>query len=221
MPAVAQKYTYEVLHRFAGPPSDGEGFASTLIRGPQGSFYGASGGGEWGEGSVFKMTPDGNVTLLYSFAGNADGGLPVGPLALDRDGNLYGAAVVGGPPPCDIDGSNVYCGVVFKLDRSGAYTVLYTFTGGADGGEPFSGPVRDADGNLYGTTYFGGTGSGVVYKVDPAGDETVLHTFTNGADGGYPRGSLIRDAAGQPFRDGGWRRPVRLWGGVQGGRLGQ
>jgi uncharacterized repeat protein (TIGR03803 family) len=148
MPAVAQKYTYQVLHRFSGPPSDGQGFAGTLIRSPQGKFYGTSSDGEYDSGSIFEMTPEGAVTLLYSFPGGTAGGPPVGPLAQDRDGNLYGATLVGGPPPCDQSGSQVYCGVVFKLDTSGVETVLYTFTGGADGGEPFSGPVRDADDNL-------------------------------------------------------------------------
>ena len=116
------------------------------------------GGGEYDSGSIFEMTPEGAVTLLYSFPGRTAGGPPVGPLAQDRDGNLYGATLVGGPPPCDQSGSQVYCGVVFKLDTSGVETVLYTFTGGADGGRPVAGVVRDADGNLYGVTYAGGLG---------------------------------------------------------------
>ena len=81
-----------------------------------------------------------------------------------------------------------------KSDSSGHETVLYTFSGGADGGAPLAGVIRDADGNLYGTTSSGGAADwGVVYKLDTAGQETVLYSFTGGDDGGYPRAGVIRD----------------------------
>jgi uncharacterized repeat protein (TIGR03803 family) len=73
---------------------------------------------------------------------------------------------------------------VFKLDTTGTETVLHSFTGGADGGNPYAGVIRDPAGNLYGTTYSGGaSGQGVVFKLDTTGTETVLHSFTGGADG--------------------------------------
>jgi uncharacterized repeat protein (TIGR03803 family) len=90
--------------------------------------------------------------------------------------------------------------VVFKLDPSGNETVLYNFTGGADGGAPFyAGVVRDSAGNLYGATYAGGNGVGVVYKIDTNGIETVLHTFTHGADGYRPYAGVALDAAGNLY----------------------
>jgi uncharacterized repeat protein (TIGR03803 family) len=93
---------------------------------------------------------------------------------------------------------------VFKVapnsDGTWTETVLYSFTGGADGASPFSSLIFDAQGNLYGTTISGGSGAGVVFKVDPTTrKETVLHSFTGGADGGVPYGSLIFDAQGNLY----------------------
>ena len=79
-------------------------------------------------------------------------------------------------------------GVVYKVDTTGQETVLYTFTGGADGADPYAGVIRDSAGNLYGTTFEGGTANaGVVYKLDTAGHETVLYNFTGGGGRGEPR----------------------------------
>ena len=90
-------------------------------------------------------------------------------------------------------------GVVYKLDLTGHETVLYSFTGQADGGHPYAGVIRDSTGNLYGTTTYGGTGAGVVYKLDNADHETVLYSFTGAADGGYPNAGVIRDSAGNLY----------------------
>jgi uncharacterized repeat protein (TIGR03803 family) len=94
--------------------------------------------------------------------------------------------------------------VVFKLDPSGKYSVLYNFTGQADGGNPIAGVVLDAAGNLYGTTEYGGSaagqhGHGVVYEVGPSGQETVLHTFAGPPDGSAPYGGVIFDSAGNLY----------------------
>jgi uncharacterized repeat protein (TIGR03803 family) len=99
-------------------------------------------------------------TILYNFTGGADGGCPAAGLIRDSAGNLYGTGVLGGT-------SND--GVVFKLDTAGTLTVLHNFTGGADGGAPTGGLVRDSAGNLYGTTSAsGGCGQcGVVFKIKP------------------------------------------------------
>ena len=86
------------------------------------------------------------------------------------------------------------------VDPTGKETVLYHFTGGADGGEPGSGVIRDEAGNLYGMTHEGGADDfGVVYEVDPAGHETVLHSFTGKPDGRSPYGGLIRSSAGDLY----------------------
>src|SRR5258708_38351446 len=83
---------------------------------------------------------------------------------------------------------------------------MHAFDGGADGGNPQAGVIRDAAGNLYGTTYAGGTqggsaraGCGVVFKIDPTGTETVLYTSTGGADGANPDGALIRGVTGNLY----------------------
>jgi uncharacterized repeat protein (TIGR03803 family) len=89
--------------------------------------------------------------------------------------------------------------VVFKLSPSGTETVLYTFTGGIDGGGPFAGLIADSAGNLYGTTVSGGVGNGVVFKLSPSGTETVLYSFTGGSDGGQPFAGLIADSAGNLY----------------------
>jgi uncharacterized repeat protein (TIGR03803 family) len=181
---------YTVLYTFTGG-ADGA-YPNGLIQDPQGNLYGTtSGGGADGSGVVFKLDRRGNETVLYSFTGNADGGYPYAGVIRDWLGNLYGTTAYGGAA-----GS----GVVFKLDRRGNETVLYSFTGGADGGYPYAGVIEDWAGNLYGTAASGGTaGAGVTFKVDQRGNETVLHSFTDGSDGGYPYAGLIEDWAGNLY----------------------
>jgi uncharacterized repeat protein (TIGR03803 family) len=167
-----------VLHNFTGGADGGNPYGGVLL-GAKGNIYGtASGGGASGAGVVFKIDTSGKETVLYSFTGGTDGGYPFGSILSDSAGNLYGTTNGGGASGA---------GVVFKVDLSGNETVLYSFTGGADGGYPLAGLIRDAAGNLYGTTNGGGAaGAGVVFKVDTSGNETVLYGFTGGDDGAYP-----------------------------------
>jgi uncharacterized repeat protein (TIGR03803 family) len=137
--------------------------------------------------------------VLHAFTGGTDGASP-GWVLLVRDsaGNLYGTAGGGGA---------FGYGNLFKLNKSGKETVLYSFSGGSDGRSPDSGVVRDQAGNLYGTTNVGGNpncklydsyethGCGVVFKVTPAGKFAVLHTFM-GPDGGYPDASSLQNVNG-------------------------
>lgn len=146
-------------------------------------------GGSYQYGAVFKLDSSGAETVLYSFnvSGTGDGEYPFAGLTLDAPGNFYGTTQFGG---------TFGSGTVFKVDTSGHETVLHSFTGGADGANPRAGLVRDAKGNLYGTTYRGGSGScvqgcGIVFKLDVAGNETVLYTFTGGADGSNPWGVVL------------------------------
>jgi uncharacterized repeat protein (TIGR03803 family) len=116
-------------------------------------------------------------------------------LIRDSAGNLYGTTHQGGA---------FQLGTVFKIDLAGVETVLYSFAGGTDGGEPEAGLIQDAAGNLYGTTHYGGGGScsdgcGTVFKLDPAGVETVLYMFTGNPDGGSPLSNLVEDAAGNLY----------------------
>ena len=144
--------------------------------------------------------------VLYSFIGGADGAYPEAGLTLDAAGNLYGTTDGGGA---------ANSGTVFKLDTTGTETVLYAFTGGADGKSPLAPLVLDPSGNLYGTTYDGGKpfacfydndSCGVVFKLDTAGTETVLYTFRGETDGRYPSTGVLRDPAGHLYgttQDGG------------------
>ncbi|HXM41986.1 MAG TPA: choice-of-anchor tandem repeat GloVer-containing protein [Bryobacteraceae bacterium] len=151
----------------------------------------ATTGGTGGWGVAFKLDAAGNETTLYNFTGGADGGFPMGALARDAAGNLYGATE---------DGGTAGAGVVFKLDSSGHETVLHTFTGEADGRGPMGGTIRDQTGNLYGTAQGGGaTGAGVLFEVNAAGNESTLYSFTGQGDGNRPEAGLSRDSAGNLY----------------------
>jgi uncharacterized repeat protein (TIGR03803 family) len=170
-----------ILHRFSG--KDGWSPSPGLIGDSAGNLYGATlKGGTADSGVVFKLDPTGTETVLYSFTGGADGRDPAAGLLRDSAGNLYGTTKYGG-----VCGNNCPqaqgCGVVFKVDPAGAETVLHSFTG-SDGCVPVAGVVPDSAGNLYGTTFFGGTaGWGAIFTLDPAGTETTLYSFTEGAGG--------------------------------------
>lgn len=158
--------------------------------------------GPFSSGTVFKITPAGKEKVLYSFTGgNGDGAFPIGALVRDNAGNLYGTTTDGGlfSPSCSTFG----CGTVFKISPAGVETVLYRFTGaGVDGWFPAQGLVRDAKGNLYGTTGLGGQYSGgIVFKITPSGHEAIVHSFNLfTGDGGAPLGgSLILDSTGNLY----------------------
>ena len=175
-------YSFELLTENGfGRPTGG------VIRDGDGNFYGTTFAGPanlgYANGVVYKVDAAGHAMALHSFTGGADGGGPYGNVILHSAGDLYGTANGGGA-----SGQ----GVVYKIDSSGHEKVLYSFTGGADGGGPLAGVIFDSAGNLYGTTNGGGTsGAGVVFKIDTSGNETVLYSFTGGADGGYPIAGVI------------------------------
>jgi len=157
--------------------------------------------GQTQEASAAQSQAKPTFTVLHAFTGGTDGSGVAGtaPVILDKAGNLYGTTVGGG----DVSGcGSLYggCGVVFQVDPAGMETVLHTFHGGTDGGTPYSDVVRDAAGNLYGTTLYGGVhGYGVVYKLDKAGHEKVLYSFTGGTHGGGVLAGVVRDAAGNLY----------------------
>ncbi len=247
-----------VLHNFSGG-TDGKSPAGGLLQDASGNLYGTTTqGGSLSHGVIFKLDSAGNETVLYSFTGGADGSYPSS-LVMDATGNLYGTTGDGGNLSClglgygcgvvyklDTAGvytilhtflgpegagpagivrdsfgnlygmtfwggncSSMFCGVIFKIDNRGVYTVLYNFQGGIDGLEPTGAPVLDSAGNIYGITISGGDlscknlnqgqGCGTVIKVDSAGNETVLHAFAGVPDGSFPEGSLLRDAAGNLY----------------------
>ena len=189
--SAAGKYT--VLHSFQGGTADGSGPYAGVAFDAEGNLYGTTySGGVAGLGVVYKVSASGQETVLHSFTGGADGSGPYAGVAIDAKGNLYGTTYNGG---------TANAGVVYKINSSGQETVLYTFTGGNDGANPYAGVTLDSSGNLYGTTYAGGPyNNGVIYKVNPAGRENVLYIFATTPQGGVnPQGGVILDSAGNLY----------------------
>ena len=191
----ASAQTLTTLYPFGNSITDGQNPDADLID-TSGNFYGTTiHGGENGYGTVFKLTPSGSETVLYSFgSSSADGWYPQVGLIADASGNLYGTTYQGGA---------YGFGTVFKLTPSKSVpwteTVLYSFgSSSADGQGPLAGLIADASGNLYGTTFNGGTSDlGTVFKLTPSGSETILHSFSGfPSDGAYPQAGLIADASG-------------------------
>jgi uncharacterized repeat protein (TIGR03803 family) len=168
---------------------------SGLTLGTDGDFYGTTqGGGSSDDGTIFKITPAGSLTVLHSFTGLADGYTPKSPPVEGTDGNFYGTAIRGANSAC---GNG--CGTVYKITPSGNFTTLYPFDF-THGATPWGPLVQGTDGNFYGTTAAGGTGSGgVVFKITPAGKLTVLHSFCSHpacADGQLPSSPLVQGSDG-------------------------
>lgn len=178
-----------ILYTFCSQPNcvDGAG-PSGLLQAGDGNFYGTTqGGGANQFGTVFKLSPGGGFTTLFSF-NNANGSSPYGALVQGVDGSLYGTTYLGGA-----HGG----GTVFKITTGGSLTTLYGFCAQAncaDGNNPYTALVQALDGNFYGTTLAGGsssscTGCGTVFKINPVGLLTTLYSF-GGADGSFPTATL-------------------------------
>ena len=200
--SVAQTLT--TLYSFEGGvngkqyPYDGAYPYGGLLRWGRNMYGTTIFGGNYGQGTVFEVTPEDTDSILYSFKGGSDGANPVSTLIRDTAGNLYGTTDNGG---------TYNSGTVFKLippvtHRDGwTEQLLYTFTGGTDGGNPGAGAlIEDALGNLYGETLGGGLyGYGTVYEITGVNNETVLYNFTGGSDGAYPVGGLVEDRHGNLY----------------------
>jgi uncharacterized repeat protein (TIGR03803 family) len=179
-----------VLYSFTGAPDGANPYAG-LVMDNSGTLYGTTeNGGAFGSGTVFEIDPRGVETVLHGFVGGpTDGADPKARLILDPSGTLYGTTFAGG--------SGGY-GTVFKVDAAHNETVLYNFTGGSDGGNPFAGVTQGANGALYGSTESGGSlglrpygcCKGTVFVLN-GNNETVLYSFTGGGDGGTPASDLV------------------------------
>ena len=204
IPGANGKWAEKVLHRFGG--KDGFTPTASLIFDTKGNLYGTTlGGGTYGGGTVFELTPNGSGqwtgSLLYSFSSGNGGFNPYAGVILDTQGNLYGTATSGGA--YDL-------GTVFELTpgSNGQWTetLLYSFgSSRKDGSVPYGGLIFDTAGNLYGTGFDGGThGYGAVFEMTPGTNgqwtETLLYSFGSiRNDGWLPMGNLVFDASGNLY----------------------
>jgi len=189
--------TETILYDFCNLTDCGDGAApyARLLRGPDGNFYGTTAfGGAHGDGTIFRVTPSGVLTTLYSLCSQSrctDGEFPYAGLAQAIDGDFYGTTYSGGATGV---------GTVFKITPSGTLTTLYSFctrTACTDGKNPYAGLVRGTDGEFYGTTSQGeGYTHGTIFKITPTGTLTTLYTFCSQ--------QYVRTAT-TPAR--GWSRP--------------
>ena len=219
-PAASAQNTFATIHKFTG--TDGASPVGNLVSDSAGNLYGVtSTGGQQNPatcsfigsgdycGTAFKLTRSSSgkwqETVIYEFQGGNDGGIPLAGLTIDASGNLYGTASVGG---------GEFSGVVFELSptKSGSWTetVLYYFVGGSDGFFPIGNLIFDKSGNLYGTTYGGGTGfcglgvsCGTVFELSPHSNgfwsENILYNFSELSDGAEPTAGLIFDRQGNLY----------------------
>jgi uncharacterized repeat protein (TIGR03803 family) len=189
--------TLTMLYSFCSQTNcaDGSMPEGELVQASDGNFYGTNGLSGAGQGgTIFKMTPSGTLSTLYSFCSQpncADGSNPYAGLVQATDGNFYGVT--------DGGGASGYAGTVFKMTPSGTLTTLYSFCSQpdcADGFNPYSRLVQGSDGNFYGTTPVGGiNGDGTVFQITPTGTLTTLHTF-NYTDGSGPSAGLVQGSDG-------------------------
>jgi uncharacterized repeat protein (TIGR03803 family) len=178
------------LYSFTGG-HDGDSPYGALAQGSDGNFYGTTAfGGSNSLGVIFKMTPGGIVTPLHSFTGANDGAYPYAGLMQGADGSLYGTTAFGGTHDA---------GSIFRITPAGSITRLYSFTGGDDGAYPLAGLVHGYDGNLYGTTYQGGSEDiGTVFKISTNGALNSLHSFSD-TDGALPSAGLAQGRDGNLY----------------------
>jgi uncharacterized repeat protein (TIGR03803 family) len=213
---VASAQTYHQLAVFPESGTDGAYPWAPVVQGPDGNLYGTTtSGGNNNNGVIFKVTPAGKLTVLYTFcetSGCPDGSTPEAGLVVGTDGNLYGTTAYDGT----ITGSGVASGTIFKITLAGKLTTLYTFCNEwpcKDGATPMAGLVEGTDGNFYGTTHGGGAQSvGVVFKITPEGALTTLYSFctlANCTDGEEPVAGLVQGTSGDFYG-------TTYWGGATG-----
>jgi uncharacterized repeat protein (TIGR03803 family) len=188
----SQAQTFTSLTSFNGT-NGADPFYAVLVQGLDGNLYGTtSARGAHGKGTVFKITPGGTVTTLYSFCAKskcADGSTPYGGLVVGTDGNFYGTTFVGG---------TLNAGTIYKITPAGKLTTVHSFAFN-DGYNPYDALVQGSDGNYYGTTTYGGAHLlGNVFKMTPQGVVTNLHSF-NSSDGSEPESGLIQGTDGDLY----------------------
>ena len=195
----AGSYEFQVIHTFTGGDDGATGSAGRMLL-QHGRLYGAATvGGLYGSGVVFELTPtavgEWNFRGLYSFHGQPDGSFPYGALLRAGSGKIYGTTYYGGE-------NGIGCVYELSPRPVGQWDgrVIYSFQEGSDGNSPISNLVRDAAGNLFGTTSEGGLGSGAIFKLTPNGGgqwtESVVHPFAGPPDGGFSYNGMVVDRFG-------------------------
>ncbi len=195
----AQAQTYKVVYNFGSNANDpvtpavGPNF---IAQGRDGNLYSMSWeGGNDGRGAAFKIVPSrGTLTVLANFV-ISNGDYPIGGLTLGTDGNFYGTTNQGGDPNCNL---GLGCGTVMKITSAGALTTIFAFPAdNSNGSYPGAAPIEGTDGNFYGTTADGLSGS-TLYKMTPAGTVTLLHQFDN-TDGNDVVAGLVQGTDGDLY----------------------
>lgn len=219
---------YTVLYSFGASPSDGVVPIGGLVQAGNGDLYGTTASGGTNHciqipqsggncGTIFKISPNGAVTFVYSFGSSpSDGVTPNGSLLQASDGSFYGTTVNGGANSCSTNGETNNCGTVFKITPTGAVTILHSFGSSQTDGMAPQGPlIQGRDGAFYGTTAAGGgfncgywSGCGTVFRMTPAGQTTTLFAFTSRSDGYGPSPFMIQ------ARDGNFYGTTRSGGAV-------
>jgi uncharacterized repeat protein (TIGR03803 family) len=220
--------TFTSLFSFDG--TDGENLFAGLVQATNGDLYGTTAGGGanagctyWlttGCGTVFKITPGGTLTTLYSFcaqSGCTDGANPGAGLVQATNGDFYGTTIGGGANNniafCFDNTSQAGCGTIFKISPSGTLTTLYSFCAQSectDGAVPQAGLVQAANGDFYGTTSYGGANGadstfgfgGTIFKISQSGRLTTLYSFcsqSNCTDGENPTARLVQATNGDLY----------------------
>lgn len=198
--ATSGQVSEKVLWSFNEGTSDGTSPNAPLVMDPNRNLYGTTtSGGNNGSssdfaGTLFKLTPTGQESVLWNFGSGSSGFIPEAGLIIDNNGNLYGTTSSGGLYD---DFETDVGGTAFVLTPTGQETVLWNFGNGSDGQNPYSSLLIDGSGNLFGTTFFGGNYlGGTAFELTAAGQESVLWSFGNGSDGSGPQTALITDASG-------------------------
>jgi uncharacterized repeat protein (TIGR03803 family) len=202
------------LYSFTGG-SDGYGPAG-LILGSDGVFYGGtqnggdascSDGPGTGCGTLFKVDASGNLQVLHTFTGQDGAQIDETLFQSPVDHYFYGATLFGGNAACSVS-TFTGCGTIFRIDSSGTFTLLHAFSGGAEGGVPFSSLIQASDGDFYGTATAGGdpscsviasgenfptyNGCGTIFKMDSSGNVNALYSFKGSpTDGSNPFAALL------------------------------
>jgi uncharacterized repeat protein (TIGR03803 family) len=190
---------FTTLYSFCNPNCNqfGPPYPSALLLGSDGNFYGTTAGGNVNGGTVFRMTPSGNLTTLFTFSG-PDGSSPSGSLVQGPNSELYGMTVTGGKKntSCAPYGT---CGTIFSINPEGKLTTLHRFDA-SDGSNPMGNLVLGTDGNFYGTTsQNGANGGGTIFQMSPSGKLTTIYNFCSQQfclDGSNPRSALVQATNG-------------------------